>query len=494
MAKRAVHAAALALALLWIAATPAQNGRPAIEQILRETDESPALEKNLRVLCDEIGGRLPGTPSMSRAVSWASEAFRQAGLTQVRTETFGIPNSWAEGNSRAEVLEPVQFRAHVAAVGWSPATPSRGIDAEVIDAGAGEDGITEKLGPAGRGKIWLIRSQQIASLQDLAMAQRRATVALREAEEAGAAAVLLLSTRPRGLLYRHINIVDGRLDKLPAAVVAREEGERLLRLIESGHKVRMRLELPNKTGGSFQAENVVAEIRGGERPDEVIILGAHLDSWDLGTGCLDNACNAALVIEAARAIHAVRPPRRTVRFILFSGEEQGLLGSRAYVEKHRDEMDNVVAVIVHDIGTGRISGYSLGGRKDVEQRLSEVLAPLESRGVRTHTQEAFFGSDHFDFLLQGIPTLVANQDTTDYIANYHAESDTFDKVDLTQLRQQAGIAAVAAYSIADRERRLARRQTRAEIEELLRDTNLDDQMKFLDLWEDWQSGRRGRRR
>jgi carboxypeptidase Q len=482
-----------AAALLWAAALAGQNGGAPADHLIDEVAQTATLEKNLRALCDQIGGRLPGTPAMDRAVAWAEQAFRQAGVKSVHTEAFTIPNSWQEGETRAEVISPARFAVRAAAVGWTAATPAGGLETEVVAGGRGEDGEVARLGAAARGKIILIRSDTLGSFQDMAAGQRRATVAMREAEQIGAAALLLMSTRPRGLLYRHTNVVDGRLDKLPAALVAREDAQRILRLIESGQTVRMRLLLANRTGGPFEAQNVVAEIRGREKPGEVVIIGAHLDSWDLGTGCLDNGCNAALVVEVARAIQAASPhPRRTVRCILFSGEEEGLLGSRAYVERHRAELDHIVAVIVHDIGVGRISGYSLGGRSELEQSLTEVMAPVASRGANTHTADAFFGTDHFDFLLEGIPTLVANQDTTDYVPNYHAQSDTFDKVDIPELKNQAEIAAVITYNIAERSGRFGKRLSRVEVEKLLKETRLDEQLKFLGLWDEWSSGRRGR--
>ncbi|HZS51967.1 MAG TPA: M20/M25/M40 family metallo-hydrolase [Bryobacterales bacterium] len=462
-------------------------------RLIDEVANTPTLESNLRVLCDEIGGRLPGSDAMRRAISWAIDAFHKAGLTSVHTESFSVPNSWAEGATRAEVISPVRFVIHAAATGWSSPIPN-GIEAEVLSGQRGEEGEVERLGAAGKGKIIIIGSEPLNNFQDLGMEQRRATIAMREAEKIGAAAVLFMSTRPQGLLYRQANLVDGRLDKLPSAVVAREDAQRLLRLLEAGRRVRMRLALPNKIGGPFQAKNVVAEIRGAEKPAEVVIVGAHLDSWDLGTGCLDNGCNAALVIEAARAIQAAHlRPKRTIRFILFDGEEEGLLGSRAYVAQHRAELDNIVAVVIHDMGSGRISGYSLGGRGEIEPALDEIMGPVNYLGATNHTNDAFFGTDHFDFLLQGIPTLVANQDTTVYVPNYHAQSDDFDKVDLKELKDQATIAAVTAYNIADRPDRLGKRLTRAQIARLLRETRLDEQLKFLGLWQEWESGRRGRR-
>lgn len=480
-------------ALLAIGWAIAQNGGAPIEHLMDEVASSQTLEKNLRVLCDEIGGRLPGTPAMKRAVDWGVEAFRHAGVKRVHTESFSIPNSWAEGASRAEVVSPVSFGVPVAAGGWSAATPNGGVEAEVLAAGRGDEGEISRLGGAAKGKILLIRSDTLQSFHDMAVEQRRATIAIREAEKAGAAAILLMSTRPKGLLYRHTNAIDGKLDKLPIAVAAREDAQRVLRLIEAGHKVRMRLALPNKIGGPVEVHNVVAEIPGREHPDEVVIIGAHLDSWDLGTGCLDNGCNVALVVDVARAIQATNPhPRRTVRFILFAAEEEGLLGSRAYVRQHRAELDKVVAVLVHDIGVGKISGYSLGGRREIENAVVDSVQPVASRGVTTHTTDAFFGTDHFDFLLEGVPTLVANQDTSEYVPNYHAQSDTFDKVDLAELRNEAGIAAVTVYNLADRPERPGKRLDRAEMEKLLRDTRLDDQLKFLGLWDEWVSGARGR--
>lgn len=472
--------------LLWAGVAAAQNGGSAVAHVVEEVGQTPSLERNLRVLCDEIGGRIPGTEAMRRAIAWGVEAFREAGLREVRTERFTIPNSWQEGETRLEVLAPVRFAVRAAAVAWSVPTASGGIEAEVLAAGRGDEGEALRLGPAAKGKILLIRSETLNSFQDMAVEQRRATVAMREAEKVNAAAVLLMSTRPRELLYRHTDVIDGRLEKMPSAVVAREDAQRIGRLLDSGKKVRMRVALPNQVGGPFESENVVAEIRGREKPEEAVIIGAHLDSWDLGTGCLDNACNAAMVVEVARAIQATRPhPRRTVRFILFSGEEEGLLGSKAYVEQHRGDLDRIVAVIVHDIGTGRISGYSVGGRQDIEPALGEILAPVASRGANAHTTDAFFGTDHFYFLLEGVPTLVANQDTTDYVPNYHAASDTFDKVDVAELRNQAGIAAAVAYNIADRRERLGRRQSRAEVEKLLKETRIDEQLKFLGLWKEW---------
>jgi len=436
---------------------------------------------------------MAGTPNMRRAVDWAVEAFRAAGVDQVGTENFTMPSSWREGSTQIEVTAPASFSVRGASSAWSPATAAEGIEAQVLDGGSGSEGRIRRMGKKARGKILLIRSEQVLTFLDLANEQRDATIASREAAEVGAAALLFTSTRAHGLLYRHINSINGKLDPLPSALIRREDGLRILRLLEAGKEVRMRLSMPNQIGGPFQASNVVAEIRGREKPGEFVILGGHLDSWDLGTGCLDNGCNIALVIEAARAIAAARlRPRRSIRFILFNGEEQGLFGSRGYVEAHRAELDSIATVMIHDMGVGKIRGYSLGGRHGLKKGLVDAMKPIEDRGANEHTIDAFFGTDHFDFLLEGIPALVAVQDTSQYVPVYHSSADTFDKVSIHDLHDRTSIAAVTAYNIADRPERIGKRFSRKEVERLLEDTRLDDQLKFLDLWDEWKDGRRGR--
>jgi carboxypeptidase Q len=218
-----------------------------------------------------------------------------------------------------------------------------------------------------------------------------------------------------------------------------------------------------------------------------------LDSWDLGTGALDNGCNAALVIAAARAIkESGLRPRRTIRFVLFSGEEEGFQGSRAYVQQHRAELDRVRAMMVVDDGVGRITGFSLSGRSDVLDPLKEVLMPLSAFGIAQLSLSGSLGTDNVDFMLEGVPTLIADQEPANYMQNYHASSDTFDKVDLHQLAQNVAVAAVIAYGIADRTAPLGARLSRTEIARLLDETGLAKEMKIAGLWEAWANGKRGR--
>jgi hypothetical protein len=244
----------------------------------------------------------------------------------------------------------------------------------------------------------------------------------------------------------------------------------------------------------MEGQNVIAEIRGREKPDEFVLLGAHLDSWNAGAGALDAGCNAALVIEAARVIHLTGlRPRRSIRFVLFTGAEQGGLGAWAFVLAHRHQLDRAVAAIFFSRGSGRVTGFSLGGRGDIEPGLRESLALLDpSWNVNRHTSGASLDAGSLDFLLEGVPSLVANQEDAGYAASRHTPSDTFDKVDLDALKRNTAVAGVLAFSLAEHAAPLGPRLSRAATEALLVRTGLETQMKSAGLWRLWESAERGR--
>ena len=462
-------------------------------QMIQSALGTSPLEENLRYLTDTIGGRVTGTPAADRAADWAVQAFRHAGVDEVHTEKFTIPVGWTEGHTHLEILAPVPFPVRLVSIGWSPALPDGGITADVVDAGMGDDAGFAKAGATVNGAIVLIHSKFLVTWDDLTNEYVIGPAIIARAIKAGAVAVLWMSSRPNLLLYRHTLAVNGEIEKLPQAVVAREDAERMARFLAAGQHVRVHWEMPNHVTGPVDSENVVAEIRGREKPEEFVVLGAHLDSWDLGTGALDNGCNSAMVIDAARVIHASGTiPRRSIRFILFTGEEQGLLGSAAYAHAHRAELDRMIAAVIFDSGDGKVTGYSLGGRKDILDPVKEALKPVQSLGVNDFTFDAGMDTDNFDFLIEGVPALVANQEPANYMLNYHAASDTFDKVDITQLKSQVAISAVTVFALADAEERIGARQSRAEIEQLLQETGLGEEMKEAGFWPLWQSSERGR--
>jgi Iap family predicted aminopeptidase len=328
---------------------------------------------------------------------------------------------------------------------------------------------------------------------DLFAEYLKAPAIIDRAVQGKALAIAFQSTRPHDLLYRHTNSLAGEIDRLPMVLVAREDAARMSRLMASGQKLYVDLTIPNQVGGPIQSTNVIAELRGSEKPDEFVVLGAHLDSWELGTGALDNGCNAALVVDALRAIKATGElPRRSIRFILFSGEEEGLLGSHAYVLAHRHELDKAAGVVVFDAGTGKVTGFSLGGRKDVVPAVAKLAAPLKQFDANALLTTMEWGTDHYDFMLEGVPTLVAEQQEANYLINYHASSDTFDKVDMDQLKKHVAEAAALTFGIANDPERLGPRLTHAQIEQTIHGTHFDDLMKTFGTWEAWQQGKLGR--
>lgn len=471
----------------------APNLAQADPDVIRAIKSSPSLETRLRTLCDELGPRLAGTSGMARAADWALSQFQAAGVDGAWLEPFEIPRAWRDKGALIRITEPVAFELKAVSTAWSPATPEGQENIEIVlSDGLGEGGVS-RLGEKARGRAVLVLLHEAKTFYAMGVQEGNAIRAMREAGEAGAAVVLFASTKPDRVLFRHVHSIDARMDPVPSAVLAREDALRVGRLISSGQAVKAHVSISTEQIGPVEGINVVGEIRGSELPDEVVVLGAHLDSWDLGSGCLDNGVNAVGVIEAAQAIIASgKRPRRTVRFVLFDGEEYGLFGSRAYVRKHRDELDSVVAVVVHDMGQDRMQGYALGGRPELEAGLREAMARIDGAAGLRHTRDAFIGSDHFDFQLEGVPALVAIQDTGSYVLPYHSEVDTFDKVDLDQVRARAAVAASTAFGLANAAQRIGPRLDRAGVETMLRRSGMADQMRFLRLWDDWESGRRGR--
>ncbi|HKA86127.1 MAG TPA: M28 family peptidase [Haliangiales bacterium] len=471
--------AALALALSIPVLARADDA--AVRLVGRALGDTPMLA-DLRQLTDEIGGRPTGSPANDRAVDWGVAKFRAAGL-EVKTETAPVPQLWLGGAARAACVKPEPFALAVSAAPGSAS--ALGLEARLVDAGDGT-----KMSAGARGAIALVGIGEMRSLDDLFAEYMRTPALVAAATKAGIVALLLESSHPRDLLYRH-PVAFSRALPFPVAIISREHAARLRRLAAAG-EVRVRLDLDNKIGPAFTTRNVVADLRGREKPDEIVVLGAHLDSWDLGTGANDNGVNAALVIDVARGMKALGlTPRRTVRFVLWNGEEQGLWGSAGYVRAHAAEMDKHVATVTFDIGSGRTLGFFLNGRPELRAVVDEALRPVAGLGPFAHIDEAVDGTDNFDFLLSGVPNFVANQDAAPYLPDYHASSDTFDKVDPREAQANAAIASALVWALAERAEPPGKRQTRAEVEKLIRATKLEPQMKAFDQWDDWVAKKRG---
>ena len=447
---------------------------------------------DLRTLTDEIGGRPTGSPANLRAFDWALERFRDAGV-DARKEPFQMPGLWLERSARAVVKgKGVTFSPRVAALPFSSGTPAAGRSAPLVDAGKGAESDYAGLGTRAKGAFVLIETDELLDLDGLFREYVEAGHIERRAIAAGAAGLIYMSSRPGNTLARH-NASLGLANRHPMLMMERDAAARALRLLRAGTPLTLTAALDIHSGPAYQTHNVIGEIRGSTRPDEIVVLGAHLDSWDLGTGALDNGANAAMVIDIARQIRRLGlEPARTIRFALWNGEEQNLNGSFGYTLTHAAELDRHVMASSYDIGTGRITGFFTGGRAELVPVLERALAPVEGLGPFTHIDIPIVGTDNYDFMMQGVPNLVANQESANYGPNYHARSDEFGRADLGQLRLNAAIAAAATWGFATLDLALPRHSAR-QVDSLVRNTGLADQMKSFNVYDAWAAGKRGLR-
>ena len=360
---------------------------------------------------------------------------------------------------------PVEQRLLLESAGWGPSTkgPVRG---PVVHIKARS---VEELGPY-KGKMkgaWVVLSE--VSVQPSPkraepnpggeqrrriaehMKMREFSPALKEfLVDEGAGGILRDSDKEHGLVNMTGATYNFTPSDLPEAFLTTESYGLIWRLMKRG-PVEIEVELKNAfSTGEVEVHNTVAEIPGSEKPDEVVIIGGHLDSWDLGTGATDNGTGTMAVLEAARALKAVGvKPRRTIRFVLFSGEEQGLHGSRAYVKAHEKEMPKVAGVLVHDMGTGRVKSIGLQGRYDLRELMEQVVEPIqEAANLEELSMRTMNGTDHLSFLSRGVPAFAVIQDPAEYRKTHHTESDTFDKVYPDEVNQGAKVLAAWAYNVA----------------------------------------------
>ena len=448
--------------------------------------------RDLQTLTDSIGGRPTGSEANRRAFDWAHARFREAGV-DARKEPFQMPGLWLERSARATVKGGgVSFAARVAALPFSTATPASGLTAALVDAARGAEADFAALGGRAKGAFVLVETEELADLDGLFREYVEAGHIERRAIAAGAAGLVYMSSRPGNILARH-NAALGWANRHPMMMMERDAAARALRLLRSGVPLTLSAVLDIRSGPAYTTHNVIGEIRGATRPNEIVVIGAHLDSWDLGTGALDNGANCAMVIDIARQIVRLGlRPARTIRFALWNGEEQNLNGSYGYTLSHAAEMGRHVMASSYDIGTGRITGFFTGGRADMVPVLERALAPVAALGPFTHVNAPIVGTDNYDFMMQGVPNLVANQESANYGPNYHARSDEFGRADLRQLRLNAAIAAATTWGFATQELSLPR-QTAAQVDSMVRHTDLPDQMKSFNVYDAWVAGRRGLR-
>jgi hypothetical protein len=449
------------------------------------------LVEDLRSLVDEVGGRATGSDANRRSVEWALERFRVAGVT-ARAEAFRMPQLWLERGATASVQgQGVRFAPRVAAMPFSTATPKGGLTAPLLDVGRATEADFQRVGAKARGAFLLVETDELRDIDGLFREYAEAVGIEARAFAAGAAGVVYMGSRPGNQLYRH-SVSVGARNTRPMMVMERDGAKRAMRLLRAGTPLTLTAVLDLQTGGPYEARNVIGEIRGTTRPDEVVVLGAHLDSWDLGGGALDNGANVVMLIDLARQIQRLGlKPARTLRFALWNGEEQGMHGSAGYVRAHAAELDGHAMALSVDIGCGRITGFFTNGRPALVPLVDQALEPVAGLGPFTQVDVPVVGTDNFDFMLQGVANLIANQEPATYGPNYHARSDEFEQCDARTLRTNTAVVGALAWGFATMDAKLPR-QSRAEVEALVSGTDLGQQMKAFNVWDEWAAGTRGR--
>jgi carboxypeptidase Q len=491
--RRLTHAVTIAF-LAAVAARPlaAQAAPSQWDRLAAALLGDTPLDRDLEELTDKIGGRATGSAANVRAVDWALERFRAAGV-KAQKEAFQMPTRWLERSARATIRgQGVNFSPRIAAMPFSVATPATGVTAPLIDAGRGSKDDFAKLGDRAKGAFVLIEQDELKDIDGLFKEYASTAEIEPRAYAAGVAGVAYVGSRANSLLYRH-NVTAGAKNTRPMLVIERDAGMRALRLLRSGTPLTLTAILDLDTGGPYESWNVVGEIPGTTKAAEVVVIGAHLDSWDLGDGALDNGANAVMLIDVARQFQRLGiHPARTIRFVMWNGEEQGMEGSFGYTRSHAAELDRHVMAAAIDIGCGRVQGFFTGARPELVPLVERAVAPVAGLGPFKTTDAPLVGTDNFDFMLHGVANVVFDQESASYGPNYHARSDTYDKCDTRVLRQNAVVTAALVYGFATMNEALPR-QTRAQVEAIMKTTDLEQQMKSMGMWDGWAAATRGRK-
>jgi hypothetical protein len=402
----------------------------------------------LQHLTDRIGPRLSGSAGAEAAVRWTRERLAQEGLT-ARLEPVKVPH-WVRGVEEAELVAPNRHKLVVTALGGSIPTPEPGLSAEVVEVASFEE--LAALGPARvRGRI-VLYNRAITASEGYGVAVVYRTRGAVEAARHGAVASLVRSLGTHALRAPHTGAMgyDDAVPRIPAAALTAEDADLIHRLLAAGENVRVQLRLGCRTLPDADSANVVADLPGREQPEEIVLIGAHLDSWDLGTGAIDDGAGVAVVMESLRLLKVLGlTPRRTIRGVLYMNEENGLRGGRAYAEAHGAELMRHVAAIESDGGGARPTGFAaLTGPGGIEI-VAEIASLLRSLGADGVSAGGSGGADISTLRPARVPLLGLQQDGKRYFDWHHTAADTLDKVDPLELAQNAAALAVMAYVLAD---------------------------------------------
>ena len=407
--------------------------------------------RRLAYLSDRIGNRLSGSAQLEEAIRWALAEMRRDGLDNVRAERVLVPH-WVRGEESAELVEPVRRRLSMLGLGNSVGTPPEGITAEALVVHSFDE--LDALGERVRGRM-VVYNVPFTTYGETV--QYRGAGASRAAKY-GAVAALIRSVGPISLQTPHTGALRYADDqpKIPAAALTIEGVETLDRMQARGERIQLRLKMDAKFLPDAESANVVAELKGRERPDEIVVVGGHLDSWDVGTGSTDDGGGCLAAWEAVRLLKTLGlRPRRTIRVVLFTNEENGVRGGNGYRDAHRDELPKHLLAIESDNGVSRPQGFALAKEakplvRATIREIATLLAGIKADRVADDGGETDIGP----IMREGVPGMGLSVDTSHYFDIHHTEADTMDKIDPHHLALCVATMAVMAYVVADMPARL----------------------------------------
>ena len=413
--------------------------------------DSSAYDRLAR-LTDTFGHRLSGSAALERALDWILAEMRKDGLEHVRGEPVMVPR-WVRGAESAELISPRRTKLHMLGLGRSVGTPKGGITAPVMVVTSFDD--LKARAAEAKGKIVLFNVPFTTYGATVAYRSRGAS----EAAKVGAVAALVRSVASNSIQSPHTGALsyDTTLTKkLPAAALSVEDAEMLARMYRRGEKVVVRLKMEARTLPDVMSRNVVAELRGSELPNEIVVLGGHIDSWDVGQGAMDDAGGSVAAWEAVRLMKRLGlRPRRTVRVVLWTNEENGLRGATAYRDAHALELDRHVMAMESDAGVFKPLGFDVAGPPEALAMAADIgslLKPIGADAIKTGGPDADIGP----LYARGVPGLSLRVDPTRYFWYHHSEGDTMDKLDPRELAECVAAMAVMSYVIADMPGKLPR--------------------------------------
>jgi carboxypeptidase Q len=455
---QAVCASAVLLAA--IAVTPLAQGRGAWIDPYRETatklikaaTADDFAWQRVAELSDTYGNRFSGSENLGRAIAWAAETMKKDGLDNVRTEPVMVPR-WVRGRESAEIIDPPRHPLAILGLGGSIATPPTGLEAEVLVVNSFDE-LRAKAADA-KGRIVLFNAP-FTSYGDT-VAYR--TGGARAAAQQGAVASLIRAVGPVGLRTPHtgsVNYGQG-VSPIPAAAIAAEDASRVARLATRGQRVRIRLVMEARVEPDAPSANVVGEIRGRERPEEIVLLGGHIDSWDVGAGASDDGVGCVVTWEAVRLMAKLGiRPRRTVRVVLWTNEENGLRGAMAYAEKHAAQASNHVFALESDSGVFEPASLGFTGSNTARSMVREIWSLLAPLGF-PEIIAGGGGADVGPIAQAGnAPTMAYLGDPARYFTIHHTPADTVERIAPEEVSKAAAAIAVMAYVIAEMPERLPR--------------------------------------